>query len=64
MKNIKLVVKTKLKNYPIMIGSNILKNISNILKSNNISFNKCLIIVDKRVPKKNILAKRIKISKV
>ena len=55
MKKTKLIVKTKSKIYPIVIGSNILKNTSNILKNNNISFNKCLIIVDKRVPKKNLL---------
>ena len=36
MKKTKLIVKTKSKIYPIIIGSNILKNISNILKSNNI----------------------------
>ena len=32
-----------------------MKNTSSILKANNISFNKCLIIADKRVPKKNLL---------
>ena len=56
MKKTKLIVKTKSKIYPIIIGSNILKNTSSILKSNNISFNKCLIIADKRVPKKNLLS--------
>ena len=40
MKKTKLIVKTKSKIYPIIIGSNILKNTSSILKSNNISFNK------------------------
>ena len=54
MKKIKLVVKTSSKNYPIIIGSNIIKNISNIIQINNIKFNKCLIVADKKVPKKNL----------
>ena len=35
MKKTKLIVRTKSKNYSIIIGSNILKDTSNILKSNN-----------------------------
>jgi len=62
MKKIKIIVKTKSKIYPIIIGSNILKNISNILKSNNINFNKCLIIADNKVPKKNLFILKKKIS--
>ena len=54
MKKIKLVVKTSSKNYPIIIGSNIIKNISSIIQTNNIKFNKCLIVADKKVPKKNL----------
>ena len=54
MKKIKLVVKTSSKNYPIIIGSNIIKNISSIIQRNNIKFNKCLIVADKKVPKKNL----------
>ena len=54
MKKIKLVVKTSSKNYPIIIGSNIIKNISSIIQINNIKFNKCLIVADKKVPKKNL----------
>ena len=53
MRKTKLIVKTSSKVYPIIIGSNILKNISSILKSNKINLNKCLIIADKKVPKKN-----------
>ena len=55
MKKIKLVVKTSSKNYPIIIGSNIIKNISSIIQRNNIKFNKCLIVADKKVPKKKII---------
>ena len=54
MKKIKLVVKTSSKNYPIIIWSNIIKNISRIIQRNNIKFNKCLIVADKKVPKKNL----------
>ena len=54
MKPIKLKVKTKSQNYPIFIGSNLVNNISNIIKNNFISFNKCLIIIDKNIPKKII----------
>ena len=49
MMSTKLLIKTKSKNYPIFIGKNILKKIKNIFKSNNINFNKCFIVVDKKV---------------
>ena len=52
---IKLLVKTNSKKYPIVIGKNLLNNIQNILNKSNIKFNKCLIVVDKNVPKKNLL---------
>ena len=61
MKKIKLVIRTNSKNYPIIIGSNILKNISSIMRLNNINFNKCLIVADKKVPKKNLLILKNKI---
>ena len=54
MKQIKLKVKTKTQNYPIIIGSNLNKNIGKIFKKNSINFNKCFLIVDKKVPKKLI----------
>ncbi len=62
MKKIKLVVKTSAKNYPIIIGSNIIKNISSIIQTNNIKFNKCLIVADKKVPKKKLSILKNKIS--
>ena len=49
---IKLKVKTKTETYPILIGSNLVQNISPILKKNSIRFNQCLIVIDKNVPKK------------
>ena len=53
MKINKLLVKTRSKKYPIIIGSNILNEINNILKFSKISFEKILIIYDTKVPKKN-----------
>ena len=53
MKPIKLIVKTKSDSYPIFIGSNIIKDLSLHLRKNSINFNKCLLVIDKNVPKKN-----------
>ena len=50
MKKIRLIVKTKSKKYPIIIGPNIINNIASLLKSNNISFEKSLIIYDTKFP--------------
>ena len=68
MRPIKLKIKTKIENYPIIIGSNIIKNINTHLNKNSISFNQCLLIVDKNVPTKMVLKirrslRRKKISK-
>ena len=57
MSLIKLQVKTGNQKYPILIGNNILNKLKLILKENLISFNQCLLIVDKNVPKK--LVKKI-----
>jgi 3-dehydroquinate synthase len=54
MKLIKLQIKTENHRYPIFIGNNILGKFNNLLKTNSIKFNQCLIIVDKNVPKKLI----------
>ena len=54
MKPIKLIVKTKSETYPIIIGSNIVKDLSKILNNNFITFDKCLLIIDKKVPNKMI----------
>ena len=50
MKPIKLTVKTNSENYPIIIGSNVIKNTSNFFKNNSIKFKKALMIIDKNVP--------------
>ncbi len=52
MKTYNIKVKTKTKKYTIVIGQDIIKNISSILKKHNIFFKKCLIVVDKNIPSK------------
>ena len=56
-----LSIKTNSKQYNIYIGYNAITKINNILKRENIHFNKCLIIADNNVPK--IFIKKIR-SKV
>ena len=60
MKTTKIIIRTKSNNYPIVIGSNLIKSLLNIAKRNSLNFNKCLLIVDNNVPKKFI--KEIKLS--
>ena len=55
MKTFKLSINTNLERYPIIVGSNIIKNMPMYLKKNSIKFNKCLVIIDKNVPKNMIL---------
>ncbi len=50
MKPIKLKIKTKSETYPIIIGSNIIKDLSKYFNEYSINFNQCLLIIDKRVP--------------
>jgi 3-dehydroquinate synthase len=59
MKHVKLVIKTKSETYPIIIGSNLIINLSKILKLNSISYNKCLLVIDKNLSYK-IISKIIK----
>ena len=54
MKPIKINVNLKNQKYSIVIGLNIVSSISKIISKNLIQFEKCLIIVDKNVPKKII----------
>ena len=65
MKPIKLIIKTKSETYPIIIGNNLVKNISQIFKKNSIKFNKCLLVIDKKVPKRivSIITKSLKRKK-
>ena len=54
MKPIKLNVKTKSNNYQIIIGSNIIKDLTLHLNKNSINFLRCLLVIDNKVPKKMI----------
>ena len=54
MNLIKLKIKMKNQQYPILIGNGASNNIKKILKKNLVNFNKCLIIIDNKVPKKMI----------
>ena len=52
MKTIKLKVNTKLQNYSIIIGSNLISNILKLSRKNSLKFKKCLIVQDKNISKK------------
>jgi len=66
MKPIKLTIKTNAQNYPILIGHKLLSKISKIMKDNYIEFEKCLLVTDKKVPKKlvNQIIKSFKNKKI
>ena len=52
MRTIKLIINTKVQKYPILIGVNLISKLYPIIKKNSIEFKKCLLVVDKNVPKK------------
>ena len=54
MKPIKININTNYNRYPIIIGSGLLGQTATLLKKNFIDFENCLLIVDKKVPKKSI----------
>jgi len=66
MTTIKLKIKTKTENYPIIIGSNLINNLGSYLNKNSIIFNQCLLIIDKNVPVKLIskITKSLKRKKI
>ena len=51
MKSIKLLINTESGNYPIIIGSGLVQNLSKILKKNSINSEKFLLVIDKKIPK-------------
>ena len=53
MKPINLIINTNSQKYSILIGSNLISNILKILKKNSIHFEKCLVLIDQNLPKKN-----------
>ena len=52
MKPIQLRVQTKSNNYQIIIGSNLIRKLSEIFKKNSLNFKKCLLVVDRNILKK------------
>ena len=66
MKPIKLIIRTKTKKYPIIVGSNLVSKLSKIFNDNSIKFEKCLLLIDKNVPKLMIkkITKSIKDKKI
>tara|TARA_B100000902_G_scaffold167928_1_gene162646 strand:+ start:1836 stop:2942 length:1107 start_codon:yes stop_codon:yes gene_type:complete len=66
MKQIKLMIKTKSEVYPIIIGKNLVSNLSKVFKNNSIRCKKCLLVIDKNISKTVIskLAKSLKRIKV
>ena len=63
MKNIKLLIKTKTQKYPIIIGSNVIYNITKIAQKNSLKFKQCLLIIDKNISKKIVLRIKRSLSK-
>ena len=57
MSTIKLQINTKDHKYPILIGSGLITKLSKLLNNNSIKFDKCLLVIDSKVPK--TLIKRI-----
>ena len=64
MKSYKLEINTKSKKYKVVVGSNLLKNVSRILKEENIHVDKCLILLDKNIPIKfkSLLTKNLNVK--
>ena len=62
MKKINLNVNTKSKSYKIIIGKNIISQISNIFKLNKIKIEKVLIVADTKLPKKKLILLKKKIN--
>ncbi len=52
MKISKINIRTNTKNYSIHIGRNLINKIDKILKDSNITFEKCLVVMDKNIPSK------------
>ena len=62
----KLEVKVKNGKYSIIIGANFLNKLSNIFKKNGVNFNKCFLLIDKKIGIKKIeqISKSIKQKKI
>lgn len=55
MKLIKLKIKTKTQEYPIFIGSNLISNLSKLIKMTSLEFKKYLLVIDTNISKKIVL---------
>jgi len=68
MKQFKITIKTNQNKYKVVIGKNLINNFLKILNNNSINFNKCLLVIDNKVPnefikKINFALKKKKIFK-
>ena len=52
MKRFRIIIKTKSKNYPIIIGENILDKTGNLINAKIPGCRKIALIIDSKVPKK------------
>ena len=52
MKTHKIQINTKTKKYSIFIGAKLIAKINKILSSQQLSFSKILIVIDKNIPSK------------
>ena len=50
----KIRIRTKNQSYNVIVGNNLIKDLLKILTNNSIAFNKCLLVIDNKVPKKFI----------
>jgi len=51
MNTIKLQINTSNHKYPIIIGSGLISKLPKLLSYNSIKFNKCLLVIDNKIPK-------------
>ena len=58
-----LKIRTNNGSYSIIIGSNLLKKLSKVLMKNEVNFNKCFLLIDKKIGKKKIKEISSSISK-
>ena len=51
MSQLKIKIRTNNQPYNVIIGNDLTKDLLKILKDNLINFNKCLLVIDNKVPK-------------
>ena len=62
----KLKINAGSQKYNVIIGNNLISNLSKLFSTNSIEFKKCLLLIDKRVPKNlvNKIKKSLKCEKI